>query len=125
MESQVLTFPTPITYIDKVKITSTKKDALGFYNELNQEQYDALQAFKKQLTQKNILSNFDVYDDLYLLRFLRAREFKLGETMDMFRNFLKWRKTQKVDYIRENFAFEEMFKVKPFYPHGYHKTDKM
>jgi hypothetical protein len=59
MKSQTLTFPAPITYIGKVKVTSTSKDASGFYDELNQQQYNALQAFKEQLTKENILSNFD------------------------------------------------------------------
>lgn len=59
MKSQTLTFPAPITYIDKVKVTSPSKDASGFYDELNQQQYNALQAFKEQLTKENILSNFD------------------------------------------------------------------
>ena len=128
MKSQALTFPAPITYIGKVKVTSTKEKASGFYDELNKEQFNALQAFKEQLrglTEKKISLNFDEYDDLYLLRFLRAKKFNVKDAMEMFQNFLKWRKTHKVDDIRKNFVFEEMFKVKPFYPHGYHKTDKM
>ena len=42
MKSQTLTFPAPISYIGKVKVTSTSKDASGFYDELNQQQYNAL-----------------------------------------------------------------------------------
>ena len=124
MESQALTFPAPITYIGEVKVTSTSKNASGFYDELNQQQYDALQEFKTILTNEKIIPNFEIYDDLYLLRFLRARKFDLPKTKLMFTNFLKWRETEKVDDIRENFGFEEMFQVKPLYPHSYHKTDK-
>lgn len=89
MKSQTLTFPAPITYIGKVKVTSTSKDASGFYDELNQQQYNGHQAFKEQLTKENILSNFDVYDNLYLLLFLRASKFDLPNTKLMFTNFLK------------------------------------
>ena len=31
------------------------------------------------------------FDDHYLLRFLRAREFDLKETHKMFANFIEWR----------------------------------
>ena len=58
-------FPAPITYINEIKVTSEKKDASGFYDELNKEQYDALQKWKQELLTKNITSDFTTYDDLY------------------------------------------------------------
>lgn len=36
-------FPSPITYIGEIKVTSYKKYASGFYDELNQSQFDGLQ----------------------------------------------------------------------------------
>ena len=87
--------------------------------------YDSLQTFKQQLRDEKIIENFDIYDDLYLLRFLCARKFDIAKKKLIFTNFLRWRETEKVDDIRENFDFEEVFKVKPFYPHSYHKTDKL
>ena len=117
-------FPAPITYIPELKPNSTDKKASGFWNDLNQEQFDALQKWKKQLTDEKIIENFNVYDDLYLLRFLRARKFDLEKTTLMFKKFLNWRITEKVDDIRENFDFNEVLEVKKVYPHGYHKTDK-
>ena len=122
MESQ--NFPAPITYVSQIQVNSTEKNASGFYDQLNQMQYDNLQKFKEALKTQNVIQNFDVYDDLYLLRFLRARKFDLEKTMLMFKNFLEWREKEKVDDIRENFDFTEMFEVKKFYPHSYHKTDK-
>ena len=76
-----LPFPQPITYISKIEINSTDKNASGFYAQLNQEQYDSLLRFKELLT--NIIKNFVTYDELYLLRFLRARKFNLEKTMLM------------------------------------------
>ena len=118
-------FPAPITYINEIKVTSEKKDASGFYDELNKEQYDALQKWKQELLTKKITTDFTTYDDLYLLRFLRARKFDLEKTTIMFQKFLKWREDEKVDELRTNFDFNEILEVKKIYPHGYHKVDKM
>ena len=40
-----------------------------------------------------------VYDDPYLLRFLRARKFDIAKTQLMFNDFIKWRKENDVDNI--------------------------
>ena len=42
------TFPAAITYIDGIKVTSQDKNAGGFYDSLNKEQYDALQKWKEE-----------------------------------------------------------------------------
>ena len=122
--TQELSFPAPISYISKIEVNSTDKHASGFYDQLNQQQFDALQKFKEALTTQKVITSFEIYDDLYLLRFLRARKFDLDKTMLMFKNFLEWREKEHVDDIRENFDFNEMFEVKKVYPHSYHKTDK-
>ena len=119
------TFPAPITYINEIQVTSKDKNASGFYDQLNQQQYDALQKWKQELLSKNITSDFTTYDDLYLLRFLRARKFDLEKTTIMFQKFLKWRQDEKVDELRTSFNFSEILEVKKIYPHGYHKVDKM
>lgn len=118
-------FPNPITYISEVKANSEDKNASGFYDQLNQQQYDALQDFKKQILDKKILENFEEWDDLYLLRFLRARKFEVEKSLIMFEKFINWRKTENVDDLRENWQLTELFQVKELYPHGYHKTDKL
>ena len=115
-------FPSPITYTGEIKVTSDKKNASGFYDELNKSQFDALQNWKSQLQLQNVTTDFVTYDDLYLLRFLRARKFDLDKTMLMFKNFLKWRDDKHVDDIREHFDFNEMLLVKEQYPHSYHKN---
>ena len=117
-------FPAPITYVGEIKVNSTDPKASGFYDQLNQAQYDALQNWKKQLADQKVVDNFEIYDDLYLLRFLRARKFDLEKTMLMFKKFLDWRKEKNVDDIRDNWEFTELIEVKKLYPHGYHRTDK-
>jgi hypothetical protein len=71
----------------------------SFWNDLNQTQYDTLQNFKEKLLNDNTLTDFSTYDDLYLLRFLRARKFDLTKTALMFETFLKWRTDNNVDEI--------------------------
>lgn len=117
-------FPPAMSYVNEIKISSEHKSASGFWNDLNKMQYENLQKWKEQLKNENVISDFVIYDDLYLLRFLRARKFDLPKTMLMFKNFLKWRIERNVDNIRENFDFNEMIQVKAVYPHSYHKTDK-
>lgn len=69
------------------------------------------------------MTDWEIYNDLFLLRFMRARKFEIPKVYEMFTNFLKWRNDASVDEI-ENFDFSEQLKVKEIYPHGYHKTDK-
>jgi hypothetical protein len=40
-----------------------------------------------------------MYDDYYMLRFLRARKFDMEKTILMFNNFMQWRKDNDVDNI--------------------------
>ena len=66
--------------------------------------------------------NFDDYD---LLRFCRARKFKLEDIQVMFTNFVEWRKRENVDSMITDFAFSERADVQKVYPHGYHGVDKL
>ena len=118
-------YPPVITYAGEIKPNSNDPKASGFYNELNQTQFDALQKWKTQLKDESVIDNFEIYDDLFLLRFLRARKFDLVKTMEMFKKFLKWRIDMKVDELRENYEMENLIEIKRVYPHGYHRTDKL
>jgi hypothetical protein len=118
-------YPAPITYVGEIKPNSDNPKASGFYDELNKEQYDALQKWKTQLKDGNIIDNFEIYDDLFLLRFLRARKFDIEKTMAMFKKFLQWRIDMKVEEINTSYELENLIEIKKLYPHGYHRTDKL
>jgi len=45
--------------------------------------------------------NNQIYDDYYLLRFLRARKFNMDNTKLMMNNYLEWRRENDVDNIEE------------------------
>ena len=118
-------FPAPISYVGEIKVNSTDPKASGFYDQLNQTQYDALQKWKENLISENVLPNGHSYDDLFLLRFLRARKFDLVKTMEMFKKVLKWRIDMKVEEINQSYELENLIEIKKLYPHGYHRTDKL
>ena len=80
---------------------------------------------KEELLTQNVLPNLHDYDDLFLLRFLRARKFDLEKTMIMFKNFLKWRIDMNVDELLRSYELEHLIEIKKLYPHGYHRTDKI
>lgn len=45
------------------------------------------------------------WDDYYLLRFLRARQFKRKETIKMWTDYIEWRKKNNIDEIKVNHIF--------------------
>lgn len=69
---------------------------------MNKTQYETLEKLKEKILADQLLTDFNTFDDLYLLRFLRARKFDLDKTYAMFATFLKWRKENDVDNIEVN-----------------------
>lgn len=80
---------------------------IRFWNDLNQTQYDALEKFRDKILSEGILPNLEQFDDLYLLRFLRARKFDVDKTYLMFSNFIKWRKENDVENIEVKMLFKK------------------
>jgi hypothetical protein len=83
-----------------------------------------LLAFKEKLKNEKVLEDFSFFDEAYLLRFLRARKFDIDKAFLMISEFFQWRIKENVDEA-EHYVYEQLLAVKKFYPHGYHKTDKM
>ena len=66
---------------------------------MNKSQFETLEKFKAKILSEALLNDFGRFDELYLLRFLRARKFELEKALIMFSAFLKWRKENGVDEI--------------------------
>lgn len=85
---------------------------------------DVLDKFRQELKQSGIY-NEARHDDWLLMRFLRARKYKIPESKLMLENSEKWRKSFEVDKILKTFAFPESAEVRKIYNRFYHKTDKI
>jgi hypothetical protein len=65
------------------------------------------------------------FNDMFLLRFCRARKFDLDKVILMFTNYIQYRKDNGLDTICSDFVFDKKELVAPFYPRGYCGVDKI
>jgi hypothetical protein len=69
------------------------------------------------------------YDDITLVRFLRARNWKVKKAENMIREDLKWREENKVDFILQNWPnnkyYEKIMNYWPCVTHGRDKEGKI
>lgn len=99
-----------------------KKNFSGYPGDCSDQQLQALAKFRDSVTK--IGCSNPPYDDAYLLRFLRARKFDQEKTLQMWQNYINWRKEKNVDSLI-NAKFPEIYQAKQFYPHGWFRTDKL
>ena len=71
-----------------------------------------------------LIAEFPGCDTYTLARFMRARQSQFQPAKQMFSNFLQWREEFGTDRIHD-FEFPELPQVLQFYPHGFHKTDRL
>ena len=66
-----------------------------------------------------------VFDNTDILRFCRARKFQEAKIKTMIQGFAEWRQTEQVDFVANEWVFEDRMLCKQLYPHAAHKTDKV
>jgi len=93
----------------------------GHPGDCSPEQLQALDEIKKIMRNEGITD--PQYDDVFYLRFLRARKFNLKKTTLMLNNFFKWRKDEDVDGLY-NFDYPEINQVRKYFPHLFFRTDR-
>jgi len=90
---------------------------------ISDDEWKHITKFLEFLATKKIQFDKEKNDESVLIRFLRARKYDINKTFEMFKNYLEWRETKKVDEIF-SYDFPEFSTIKKNYPMGFHKTDK-
>ncbi|SIO73796.1 CRAL/TRIO domain [Babesia microti strain RI] len=118
---------TATTKYDKERFsltTLTEREQDGLVSALSDAEMKLLQAVKNRYIAE-VASNVGVFDDIFFVRFLRARGFDEGKTCKMLDKYFKWRTDFKVNELIKSNFIERMLYVKKHYPHGYHGVDKL
>lgn len=105
------------------KTKDTVKTYTGRLGDLSPEQEECFEGLKKIIQEENLTQD-PRFDDFYLLRFCRARDFDLQKVCTMFKNFIQWRKDNNVDNAIVAFKCPNIPDVKKIYKCGYHGTDR-
>jgi len=92
---------------------------------LSNLQESTLNQFRDRVKQEGLLEKHSHLDnDAFLLRWLRAREFKLDEAEEMLRNHMQWRADNDIDNILEWEPPEDMVKAFPYEMTGVDKQGR-
>ncbi|EDO08704.2 CRAL/TRIO domain family protein [Babesia bovis T2Bo] len=102
----------------------TPEELRGLVSALNAEQRTRLEEIRS-LYSMHISGNKELFDDLFFVRFLRARKFDINKTGAMLNKYFSWRMEIKVDSVIKSDLSYIRDRVRQYFPHGYHGTDKL
>ncbi|KAK1937198.1 CRAL/TRIO domain containing protein [Babesia divergens] len=102
----------------------TVEELQGLVSALSEEQRMRLEEIRS-LYSMHICGNPQLFDDLFFVRFLRARKFDINKTSAMLNKYFSWRLEVNVDKIlRSNLSYIRD-RVREYFPHGYHGVDRL
>ncbi|GBE59847.1 CRAL TRIO domain containing protein [Babesia ovata] len=102
----------------------TPEELQGLVSALNEEQRMRLEEIRS-LYSMHISGNQQLFDDLFFVRFLRARKFDINKTSAMLNKYFSWRLEVNVDSIIRSDLTYIRDRVREFFPHGYHGVDRL
>lgn len=82
-----------------------------------------MQELKQYIADESI-TNDSRFTDHYLLRFCRAREFKIEDVKIMFADFIQWRNLNDVDECFIKYELPNIEEMRRMYKQAYHGTDR-
>ncbi|KAJ9567357.1 hypothetical protein OSB04_003323 [Centaurea solstitialis] len=98
-------------------------DSLTIGEAQDPQEAGAVYALRQALIADNLLP--EILDDYQMmLRYLRARNFNIESTKNMWIGMLQWRKDFGANNILEEYKFSELDEVLKYFLQGYHGIDK-
>ncbi|GKD41695.1 phosphatidylinositol/phosphatidylcholine transfer protein SFH6-like protein [Tanacetum coccineum] len=89
----------------------------------DRQEVESVDTLRQLLIADNLLP--EILDDYQMmLRYLKASNFDIEDTKNMWINMLLWRKDFGTDTILEDFKFSELDEVMKYFSQGYHGIDK-
>ncbi|UKJ90685.1 phosphatidylinositol/phosphatidylcholine transfer protein [Theileria orientalis] len=102
----------------------TPDELIGFVYALTPDQKELLSELKKRFVNERA-GNEDLFDDLFLVRFLRARQFDLNKTTTMLTKYFAWRAQVDLPKVLKMNLTSIRDTIKMYYPHCFYGTDKL
>jgi hypothetical protein len=90
---------------------------------LSESQETCFQELKQHIEYENITTDAR-FTDHYLLRFCRARQFKIDDVKIMFADFIQWRNLNEVDTCFIHYDLSNIAEMRQKYKQAYHGTDR-
>ncbi|KAL8250596.1 hypothetical protein R6Q59_034289 [Mikania micrantha] len=107
----------------KIRKKTIYQDSSTLWEAQDSEEAEAVNILRKTLITDNLLPV--ILDDYQMiLKYLKATNFNIEDTKNMWINMLKWRKDFGADTILEDYKFNELNEVRKYVPQGYHGIDK-
>ena len=94
------------------------------------KELEALEQLKNNLAtvtdkkDKAVLDIFVLYNNDFLIRFLRAKKLNINATTRSILDYFHWKAKMNLDDIYLNYQFKKKYQMQLLFPHGFHKITK-